>query len=130
MAKYVTKQRRVLLEYLSMHSDEQYTVRELSAVLGKERISVSAIYRNLLTLESENQVKRFIRDRSHECFFQYVASESCHDHLHLSCRVCGRCLHMNDREAEELVMKTLKQNGFKIDKGETVLYGICASCGK
>lgn len=47
MAKYVTKQRRQLLDYLSRHTDEQMTARQIADALTQENISLSAVYRNL-----------------------------------------------------------------------------------
>ena len=47
MAKYLTKQRGRLIEYLSSHTDEQITARQIADALTADEISVSAVYRNL-----------------------------------------------------------------------------------
>ena len=51
MAKYLTRQRKRLLEYLSEHTDEQMTARQIADALTADNISISAVYRNLSALE-------------------------------------------------------------------------------
>ena len=128
MAKYVTKQRRQLLDYLSRHTDEQMTARQIAAALTQENISLSAVYRNLSDLEADGLLKRSVREGTRDVFYQYIAAEECKDSLHLSCRVCGKSIHLGDAEAERLLHSTLESTGFQIDKSETILYGVCADC--
>ena len=130
MAKYQTKQRRRLLEYLSAHTDEQITARQIADALAKESISISAVYRNLSALEEEGLLKRSVREGTREAFYQYIAARECKDSLHLSCRVCGKSIHLGEREAEQLIHGALESTGFQIDKAETILYGVCADCRK
>ena len=128
MAKYLTKQRKRLLTYLSEHTDEQMTVRQIADGLAADQISVSAVYRNLSALEEEGLLKRSVREGTREAFYQYLASEECKDSLHLSCRICGRSIHLGKWETEQLLQSTLESTGFQIDKSETILYGVCANC--
>ena len=130
MAKYVTKQRRQLLDYLSRHTDEQMTARQIADALTQENISLSAVYRNLSDLEADGLLKRSVREGTRDVFSQYIATEECKDSLHLSCRVCGKSIHLDNAEAERLLDSTLKSTGFQIDKSETILYGVCADCRK
>ena len=130
MAKYVTKQRRQLLDYLSRHTDEQMTARQIADALTQENISLSAVYRNLSDLEADGLLKRSVREGTRDVFYQYIATEECKDSLHLSCRVCGKSIHLDNAEAERLLDSTLKSTGFQIDKTETILYGVCADCRK
>ena len=116
MAKYVTKQRRQLLDYLSRHTDEQMTARQIADALTQENISLSAVYRNLSDLEADGLLKRSVREGTRDVFYQYIAAEECKDSLHLSCRVCGKSIHLGDAEAERLLYCTLKSTGFQIDK--------------
>ncbi len=129
-ARYLTEQRKKLLSYLSEHTDEQITIRQIADALSKENISVSAIYRNLSSLEEEGLLKRSVREGTREVFYQYISSDKCKDNLHLSCRICGKSLHLGEQEANQLIQRTLESTGFQIDKNETVLYGICANCRK
>ena len=103
---------------------------EIADALTQENISLSAVYRNLSDLEADGLLKRSVREGTRDVFYQYIAAEECKDSLHLSCRVCGKSIHLGDAEAERLLDSTLKSTGFQIDKTETILYGVCADCRK
>ncbi len=130
MAKYWTRQRRQLLEYLSAHRDEQMTARQIADGMTSEKISISAVYRNLSALEERGFLKRNVRENTREIYYQYIAAEECRDRLHLSCRVCGKSIHLGEDETERLIQSTLESTGFEIKKSETILYGVCESCRK
>ena len=130
MAKYQTRQRKRILEYLSEHTDEQVTAQQIADTLSAEQISVSTVYRSLSALEGEGLLKRSVREGTRDVFYQYIAAEECKDSLHLSCRVCGKSIHLGEKEAEQLLHSTLESTGFQIDKSETILYGICEDCRK
>ncbi len=130
MAKYLTRQRRRLLAYLSEHTDEQLTARQIADSLAKDNISISAVYRNLSALEEDGLLKRSVREGTREAFYQYIDTEECKDSLHLSCRICGKSVHLGEREANQLLHSTFESTGFQIDKNETILYGVCADCRK
>lgn len=130
MTKYLTRQRKRLLEYLSEHTDEQVTARQISDALAADKISVSAVYRNLSDMEESGLLKRSVREGTREVFYQYIAADECKDSLHLSCRVCGKSTHLGDAAAQQLLHSTLESTGFQIDKSETVFYGVCADCRK
>ena len=130
MAKYITKQRKRLMEYLSEHTDEEMTARQIAAELTEEHISLSAVYRNLSALEAEGMVRRCVSDQTGEAAYQYIAPEACKASLHLSCRVCKKSIHLNAADTEVLLQAALVHHGFQIEKTETVLYGICEHCRK
>lgn len=128
MTKYTTKQRRVLLDYLHRHADEPLTAREISAALTDDGISASAVYRNLAALEQAGQVRRLSKSGARELFFQYAGAEHCKDCLHLSCKKCGKTIHMDAEEAELLIRSVAVCDKFAIDRTDTVLYGVCGNC--
>ncbi len=130
MAKYMTKQRKLLLDYLSEHADETLPTSHLVTGLSEKGISASAIYRNLADLEQDGKVKRSTKPGSQELYYRYVGAESCRDHLHLSCLRCGKTVHMEESETEDLARRLAANRGFALDRGDTVLYGICADCQK
>ena len=130
MAKYMTKQRKLLLEYLSEHADETLPTSRLVTDLSEKGISASAIYRNLADLEQDGKVKRSTKPGSQELYYRYVGTESCRDHLHLSCLRCGKTVHMEEAESEALAQRLAKTEGFTLDRADTVLYGVCADCQK
>ena len=114
----MTKQRKLLLDYLSQHTDES-----LSA-------SQSAVYRNLSALEAEGKIRRVVSGSSREVVYQYVDGHDCKGCLHLSCTKCGKTVHMQKQIADTLVDSVAMSDNFSIDKGETVIYGVCAECAK
>ena len=130
MAKYMTKQRKLLLDYLSEHADETLPTSRLVTDLSEKGISASAIYRNLADLEQDGKVKRSTKPGSQELYYRYVGTESCRDHLHLSCLCCGKTVHMEEAESDALAQRLAKTEGFTLDRADTVLYGICADCQK
>ena len=129
MSKYLTKQRRLLLEYLSRHTDESLSASEIAEALS-EQISKSAVYRNLADLETEGRLRRIAGGGSREAVYQYIDEHACSDRLHLSCKKCGRTVHMQQQIADHLINSVELNEHFAIDKGETVIYGVCAACRK
>ena len=130
MAKYMTKQRQILLDYFSRHTHEAFSAKQIADALGEDRISPSAVYRNLAVLEKDGLLKRVSRPGSHEAFFQYTDDSECCEKLHLSCKRCGKMYHMNSSGAELLIHAIEEKEGFSVDRSETVLYGLCEACQK
>lgn len=130
LSKYVTKQRKVLLDYLEKHADEPLPVQEIAEVLERDAISKSSVYRNLAELENEGAVRRKYSGTGREILYQYVGAEACKGSLHLSCKQCGRTFHMTASGAEQLLRDVANTEGFVVDKGDTVLYGVCEACRK
>ena len=128
LAKYMTRQRKTLLGYLSRHPDEALSAQAIAAALELAGVSLSAVYRNLAELEAEGQIRRASREGSREVYYQYTGSEACKDSLHLKCKKCGRTFHMDANGAEQLLGVVEKAEGFAVDKGDTVLYGVCELC--
>ena len=128
LAKYMTMQRKLLLNYLAAHADETLPTSRIVEALADENISPSAIYRNLAVLEQEGKLKRSIKPGSQELSYRYSGAESCQGHLHLSCVRCGKTVHMEPKEADLLARSLAGRDGFQLDREDTVLYGICADC--
>ena len=128
MAVYSTKQRKILINYLSEHSDEGFTAKQLAERLADEGISLSAVYRNLAQQEKSGMIHRFTKDGSREIYYRYSGAERCKDCLHLSCKKCGKTYHMHGEEAEMIKKLALNEN-FNLDIKGTVLYGTCKDCG-
>ena len=93
MSKYATKQRKLLLDYLTCHTDEPLTAEQIARDLAPAAISVSAIYRNLAQLEAEGSVRRVSAEGSRKTLYRYRDADVCADHLHLACARCGKTYH-------------------------------------
>ena len=130
MAKYLTKQRKLLLDFLAEHTDETLSAGQIADALAGKEISTSAIYRNLAALEQEGRLKRSARPGSQEAYYRFTDEEDCRGHLHLSCLRCGKTVHVEEAETDALTHKLAKSEGFALDREDTVLYGICADCQK
>ena len=130
MSKYMTKQRKALLAFLSAHADEELTARQMEQALSEQGISISAVYRNLADLEKEGKVRRSSKSGSREVYYLYTDGSECRDCLHLSCEKCGKTYHMNSAVAQTLIENLAQSDEFTIDKANTVLYGVCGDCRK
>lgn len=128
MAKYETEQRKKLHDFFAGHPHEFFSAKEIFDSLEGEDISKSAVYRNLSEMEQDKLLRRYSKPGSRETFYQYTGKKSCQDHIHLSCKSCGRVIHLDTVDTANLVENAASHKGFMIDKQETVLYGICDSC--
>ena len=129
MPKYMTKQRKLLTDYLMQHVDENLSAGQIADALS-DTVSKSAVYRNLSDMESEGKLHRVMGGGSREVIYRYSGAHTCSECLHLSCKKCGKTVHMQQQLADRLVDSVAQNNDFAIDKGETVIYGVCAACQK
>ena len=128
MSKYMTKQRKTLLEYLDRHADEELSAKMIESELGGMGVSISAVYRNLSELEKEGKIKRISKSGTREVYYRYTDAHECRESLHLSCKKCGKTYHMDKQCAEILINNLAQSDDFTIDKSDTILYGVCGSC--
>lgn len=130
MPNYSTRQRKVLLTYLSQHPDELLSARQIADALAEKEISLSAVYRNLAQLETEEKVRRSTKSGTREVYYQYLDAESCRGALHMSCIKCGRTFHMADSNAALFAKHLVQSEQFTLDTTDTILYGTCSVCKK
>lgn len=130
MGKYNTKQRKLFIEYLSAHTDELMTAKDIANALSDDKISVSAVYRNLAELEAEGKIRKSGKAGDRSVYYQYTGSKKCTECLHLNCIKCGNAFHLN-RELSEFIIKGLKATErFSLDRTNTVLSGVCKACSR
>lgn len=125
---YKTDQRSLLLEFLQNNPDEMFSEKQIEEKLLSDGISRSSLYRNLVALESEGEIKRCAKNGSREIFFQYLGNQNCKTHIHMSCKNCGKIFHMENEIAAILESELSKLQGFQIIRGETTVYGTCKNC--
>ncbi|NCC08245.1 MAG: transcriptional repressor [Clostridia bacterium] len=128
MVKYMTQQRRRLLEFLKSNPDKLFSPKEIAVQLDGEEVSLSAIYRNLAFLEESGVIGRVMRAGSKEVFYRALDSGVCHGRVHLTCTRCGKTNHMDAEVAKQLAEALRKSSGFEIDTARTTIYGLCKSC--
>ena len=122
---YNTKQREILLQFFNNNPDKTFTAQQIAQNLKDEGISVSAVYRNLSTLEKLGKVRKTAQSGSRKALFMYVDMGKCKQHLHLSCEKCGKTMHLDDKTAEILENNIFKNSNFNVDKTNTIIYGVC-----
>lgn len=131
---YNTKQRKILLDFLSKNADKQMSADQIYETLTGsgllENISKSAVYRNLAALEKDDKIHRLIREGTRKVLYQYTGAVKCKNELHLACKKCGKTMHMDHEAAEKLAEELAGIQNFIIDKSETVVYGTCEACVK
>lgn len=129
MNEYMTRQRRLLYDFLAQRADRRFTAREAADALSDE-ISRSAVYRNLAALEREGLITRSVPDGSREIYYQYLRCGDCRERIHLTCTSCGGSFHMEEAHAERLLKTLSEEMGFRLNKTKTVLYGVCEECAE
>lgn len=128
MAKYETKQRKILQEYLSSHLDEEFTAKSVAEDLSTQKVSISAIYRNLADMEKEKLVVQCHKEGSREIYYRYVGDSDCQQSLHLSCKFCSKTQHIPIEQTNSIKNKLADEFHFILDTPNTVFYGICENC--
>ena len=127
---YQTEQRKILLDFFSKNKDKIFSAEEISNKLKDSNISVSAVYRNLNSLEKSGKVRKSAKSGDTRAYYQYVDCDSCKGHLHMSCKKCGKTLHLNNADETLLINRVLQNSNFEINTNDTVLYGVCKNCKK
>lgn len=127
---YKTTQRTQLYDFLKDHPHSYFTVKQLEQALSDSGadISVSAIYRNLSALTELGSIKKAVKKDGREACYRYIDNAMCRDEIHISCTVCGKIFHMNHALSDLIQKQLAQQNEFTLDKGKTVIAGICKEC--
>lgn len=128
MAVYETKGKRRILSLLAENPDRQMTAEDIFVALGNDAPGQSSVYRILSSLSKTGQVRRSMREGGEGYFYQFAENLGCDKHFHLKCLKCGKTVHLKCQISDELVEHILKEHGFVIDSGRSVLYGHCAVC--
>ena len=128
-----THQKAVILDFIKARGGEHIRAEDILDGLetAGEHVGKATVYRFLKALESEGQIRRYtISDKVPACY-QYIGNTpECQQHCHLMCSCCGRLIHVESPTIRTFAAETLRQEGFAIDEGKTVFYGICKDCGE
>lgn len=130
MAQYKTKQKEILLEYLSETHDTPQSIEQIvSALKGRgEELGQSTVYRLIKKLSEDGSVKFFSEGK--KFLYQLTGCEDCHHHLHLKCTSCGKLMHMDHEQSEKIIENIYGENGFSVSETQTTLFGKCEECTK
>ena len=133
-AAYKTKQQDLLFSYLREMQGKHFTAEDVREHFESKNISIgiATIYRQLEKFVSEGKIQKyFIDDHSAACF-EY-SGENCKSHgqhFHLKCEVCGKLIHLECDELNELGGHLQVEHGFVLNPLRTVFYGVCTDCAE
>ncbi|MBQ3546313.1 MAG: transcriptional repressor [Lachnospiraceae bacterium] len=131
--RYNTKQRELILKYLSESEGKHIKADEILEYLKKNDTPVgkSTVYRYLDNLMEQNLIRKYTVEDGQGACYQYLGSEGhnhCKEHYHLKCSKCGELFHVSCEFMDEISAHILEHHGFTVDNSKTVFYGICKKC--
>ena len=123
--QYNTKNKKKITEFFNRHADEWFTSEEVAESV--DGVGKSTVYRILGELfESGFLLREYSEEKA--CAVYKADKRGCREHFHIKCVSCGKLVHIEDKETEKELEDVAKSNGFCLDKGKTVLYGVCEKC--
>lgn len=129
-SSYKTKQKEELTKYIQSLSKKQFTVNDLIQYLKEDGLSIgtTTIYRHLEKMVQEGVVNKYYVNGS-SAYFEYVGEqEKVHKLYRLKCEKCGKLIHFQCSELENVHQHLAINHGFTIDTPKTVFFGICNHC--
>lgn len=123
MKNYNTQQRAALLEFMKERNGGYVAMNEISLKMGA--LAKSTLYRLVGRLEEEGLLESAMVGGT-KCYA--YRPEECHAHLHMTCSVCGRCIHLDEGESIKLRNLLMDDTGFDLDLFSSVLIGTCREC--
>ena len=128
MKDYQTGQRKALLDFFAQNSTEAFSADQIVSLLGTEKVSRSAVYRNIDRMLQEGLLRKSQSPDGRKALYQYVDCRQDCNRIHLQCGKCGRIFHMENASDEERLKSVLDSSGFHLDEQATMLHGTCRSC--
>ncbi|MBR1625376.1 MAG: transcriptional repressor [Clostridia bacterium] len=123
--QYNTKKKKAIMDFFKVYPDTYFTAEQVAVAL--DDIGRSTIYRVITDLcESGFLTKEYSEEKG--CLAYKTDKESCREHFHMKCNMCGRLSHLDSKEMEETVLKITEESGFSVDVRRTVFYGVCENC--
>lgn len=121
---YKTRQREEILAVFENSPDKCFSARDLISECGLAAAQAT-VYRTLGILTNEGILKRFKSSVGGDCY-KLACRRS--DHIHFVCTNCGDLMHSDCKFINELSEHLLNCHGFRLDTGNTVIYGLCSKC--
>ena len=126
---YNTNHKKKILDFLIANEAHHFTIEEIIEALntGDSVPGKSTVYRQISALMREGIVRRFESPDTDSFVYQYAAGVDCDHHFHLKCVRCGKLIHMECKQLNDVRDHILREHGFLIG-GSSIIYGICADC--
>ena len=115
---------------MASHPHDALSARQIARLAADRGVSISAVYRNLSDMEAAGLLRKVAKAGSREAFYRYTGREECREHIHLSCKKCGKTVHLDQKAAEPLLRGASEKEGFLVDCASSVLVGLCGACRK
>lgn len=127
---YQTKQKQLLLQFLTEHKGEQLSIEEIAGMM-ESAMGKSTLYRLMNRLTEQGTVMRFRGNDQKAIRYQLVnRDKGCDGHFHAQCTSCGTLFHLHCDFMKDLGSHMGHHHQFQIDPAQTILYGTCDHCGK
>lgn len=130
MPKYNTDQRKKLLFFLKNNMHTSFSAQTIYQALIHEHISLSAIYRNLRSMEQEGLLCKTSGKNRLETLYQYLDPIECSGIIHLKCQSCEATFHLNRLTSQMLTDAAKEELAFDINHSIPFLYGKCNACSQ
>ena len=132
-APYRTKQMTEILTFLKSVQGRHVTVNDICRYFSEQGIAVGTppVYRQLEKTVREGMVAKYIVDGTSGACFEYTGGQVQEEKVtcyHCKCEKCGKLIHLQCVEVENLRMHMLEHHSFEMDPLRTVFYGICSEC--
>ena len=127
---YETKNKKIIIELLKEKKDSHLTIDEISSLLKEKgnKIPLASLYRIIDSFVKENIIRKYVVDNNSPSCYQFCDHNDLHNHFHLLCNKCGKLIHLECGEVNELIKHIETNHNFKVDISKINLYGLCSSC--
>lgn len=132
-AAYKTKQMTELLTYMESVQGSHVTVNDICTYFASRGISVgtTTVYRHLEKMVQEGLVAKYVVNGTSSACFEYIGRHEQENNVscyHCKCEKCGKLIHLQCGEVENLKQHMMEHHSFEMDSVRTVFYGICSEC--
>lgn len=119
-----TRQRRLVWDAIGKLGSHR-SAEEVAAYLQQADAGLprSTVYRALDALTASGVLKA-VKLGAGPTYYELITEE----HQHAVCQSCGGVLHLDHSLAEGLERTLQRQHGFKAERIEVVVLGLCAGC--
>ena len=128
---YKTKQKQIILEFMSQNSDRLLTCDEIVDMLKSTGTPVgkATLYRFLDALVSSGDARKLSDNNKRGAAYQLIDKNlNCDCHMHLKCTQCGELHHLGCDFMHTVGEHIMEHHQFIIDNRKTVIYGVCNKC--
>ncbi len=121
----ITSARRAVTEVMQSAERALTPIEVYDAARKRDpRLGLVTVYRTLERLEALGLIERVHHEQGCQAFLRAGVG---HQHL-LLCERCGRAVHFEGDDLDELFARVAGQTGFEIRSHWLQLYGLCQEC--